>query len=60
LVCREFIFPCGDVEGRAASPAKALQDRSNFVTLGHAYGSRILDWSPQQNIEAILRCVTQG
>jgi glycosyltransferase involved in cell wall biosynthesis len=56
-VCPEFIFPCGDVERLAAILAKAVQDRSKLATLGHAYRSRILSWSPRQNIEATVEAI---
>ena len=56
-VCPEFVFPCGDVERLAAILAKAVQDRSKLATLSHAYQSRILSWSPQQNIEATVEAI---
>jgi glycosyltransferase involved in cell wall biosynthesis len=56
-VCPEFIFPCGDVERLAAILAKAVEDRSKLATLGHAYHSRILSWSPRQNIEATVEAI---
>jgi glycosyltransferase involved in cell wall biosynthesis len=56
-VCPEFIFPCGDVERLAAILAKGVQDRTKLATLGHAYRSRILSWSPQQNIEATVEAI---
>jgi glycosyltransferase involved in cell wall biosynthesis len=56
-VCSKFIFPCGDVERLAAILAQAVQDRSKLATLGHAYRSRILRWSPKQNIEATVEAI---
>ena len=56
-VCPEFIFPCGDVEELTAILVKAIEDRAKLAALRHAYRSRILCWSPEQNIEATVEAI---
>src|SRR6516165_4422347 len=56
-VCPEFVFPCGDVEELTAILVKAIEDRAKLAALRHAYRSRILCWSPEQNIEATVEAI---
>ncbi len=55
-----FVFRCGEIEELAAILRGILLDRARIRTLGAAARERMRDWSPAQNIEALVRAVEKA
>jgi glycosyltransferase involved in cell wall biosynthesis len=56
-VCPEFVYPCGDVEALAGLLRRALVDRANLKSIGHASIAHMRTWSPEKNIAATIAAI---
>jgi glycosyltransferase involved in cell wall biosynthesis len=56
-VCPDLIFPCGDIEKLASILQGLIANPSKLRELGLAFHTRILEWSPEKNIEATIEAV---
>lgn len=55
-----FIFPAGDVDALAAVLREALEDRDRLRQISEAARQQMKNWSPTQNIEAMVRAIELG
>ncbi len=52
-----FVFPCGDVDALAAVFREVLPNRDRLRQMGEAARTRMSNWSPEQNIEALVGAI---
>jgi glycosyltransferase involved in cell wall biosynthesis len=52
-----FVYPVGDVEKLASILRELLDDPGRMMTMGEAARRRMEQWSPEENLQALVRAV---
>lgn len=56
-VCREFIFPCGDIAALAALLSTIARDRALLQRIRHLGLAHLQTWTPQRNVSATVDAI---
>jgi glycosyltransferase involved in cell wall biosynthesis len=54
-----FVYPCGDIDKLATILNTILPNRAKLDSMGLAARERMRSWSPEENIEAIVKALIQ-
>lgn len=59
-VCRDFIFPCGDIDALAAILRRVCGNPGALAALGQSARARLENWSPKENIAATVEAIDRA
>jgi len=59
-VCREFIFPCGDINALSEILARVLTGSADLKEVRRRAATHIRTWSPQANIAATFEAIERA